>query len=78
MYSSNGFKFRAVSVVMLVLNSSEEWRVKRAQFSSFVYKNMFSGVSLTILQSQFIKNICLRFVVSSLKRISSEDLLSAH
>jgi hypothetical protein len=58
---------------MLVLNSSERWRVVRAQFSSFVCKSMFSGISLTALQLHFINTGILRFVISLFKRISSED-----
>jgi hypothetical protein len=38
MYSVDYFKFRAVTLVMLVLNSSERWRVDSARFSSFVCK----------------------------------------
>jgi hypothetical protein len=49
MYSSNDFKFRAVRLVMLVLNSSEKWCVVKARFSSFVSKSMFFGVSLAVL-----------------------------
>jgi hypothetical protein len=56
---------------MLVLNSSERWRVERARFSSFVCKSVFSGVSLMILQSQFINIGSLRFVIGVLKQISS-------
>jgi hypothetical protein len=37
---------------MLVLNCSERWRAERARFSSFVCKNMFSGASLKVLESQ--------------------------
>jgi hypothetical protein len=60
---------------MLVLNSSARWRVVRARFSSFVCKKkiMFSGVSLTILQRQLISIGSLRFVISLLKQIPSED-----
>jgi hypothetical protein len=58
---------------MLVLNSSERWRVERVRFSSFVWKSMFSGVYLSILELQFISIINLRFVISLLKQISSED-----
>jgi hypothetical protein len=58
---------------MLVLNSSERWRVERARFSSFVCKSVFSGVSLAILQSQYINIISLRFVISLLKQMSSDD-----
>jgi hypothetical protein len=60
-------------LVMLVLNSSERWRVVRARFSSFVCKSMFSGVSLTVLQSQFINIGSLRFVINLFKQVSSED-----
>jgi hypothetical protein len=67
MYSSNDFKFRAVRLVMLVQNFSERWRVERARISSFVCKSMFSGVSLTVLQLQFINIGSLRFVISLLK-----------
>jgi hypothetical protein len=41
--------------------------------SSFVCESMFSSVSLTILQSQFINIISPRFVISLLKQISSEE-----
>jgi hypothetical protein len=58
---------------MLVLNSSERWRVERARFSSFVCISTFFSVSLTVLQSQFINIGSLRFVISLLKQISSED-----
>jgi hypothetical protein len=47
-------------VLVLVLNSSEGWSVRRAQFSSFVCDIMFSGVYLTILQSQFISSGTLK------------------
>jgi hypothetical protein len=73
MYSSNEFKFRAVRLVMLVLSSSERWRLDRAQFSSFVCKSMFSGVYLIVLQSQFINTGNLGFVIGLLKQISSEN-----
>jgi hypothetical protein len=73
MYLSNDFKFCAVRLVVLVLNSSERWRVMRERLSSFVCKSMFSGVSLTILESQFINTGSLGFVISLLKQISSED-----
>jgi hypothetical protein len=76
LYSSNGFKFRAVSLVMLVLYFSERWRVERALFPSFVWKSMFLGVSLTILQLQFISIISSKFVISILKHIFSEDCAS--
>jgi hypothetical protein len=49
---------------MLALNSSERWRVESVRFSSFVRKSMFSGVSLTILLSQFISIISLTREVS--------------
>jgi hypothetical protein len=56
---------------MLALNSSERWRVERAWSSSFVCEGyFFCGVSLTVLQSRFI---ILRFTISLLKHISSED-----
>jgi hypothetical protein len=70
---SNDFKFSAVSLVMLVLNSSEKWRIVRARFSSFVCKSMVSGVSLTALESQFISIGSVRVVIIFLKQISSED-----
>jgi hypothetical protein len=73
MHSSNCFKFCAIRLVMLVLNSIERWRVERARFSSFVRKSMFYGVSVTILQLQFINCGSLRSVISLLKQISSED-----
>jgi hypothetical protein len=37
---------------------------------------MFSGVSLTVLQLQFINIGSLRYVISLLKQISSEDFVS--
>jgi hypothetical protein len=58
---------------MLVLNFSERWRVDRARFSSFVCKSMFSGVSLTVLQLQFISIDSLKLVISLLEQIFSED-----
>jgi hypothetical protein len=61
---------------MLVLNSSERWRVERARFSRLVCKSVFSGVSLTVLRSQFINIGSLRFVIGLLKQISSEDFAS--
>jgi hypothetical protein len=57
---------------MLVLNCSEVWRVVKAQFSSFMCKSMFYGVSLTVLQSQFLHIGSPIFVISLLKQISSE------
>jgi hypothetical protein len=73
MYSSNDFKFRAVRLVMLVLNFSERWRVERPRFASFVCKSKFSGVYLMVLQSRFMNIGSLSFVISLLKEISSED-----
>jgi hypothetical protein len=58
---------------MLVLNYSVRWRVEIVRLSSFVCRSVFSGVSITVLQSQFINIGSLRFVVSLLKQISSED-----
>jgi hypothetical protein len=61
---------------MLELSFSEIWRVERVRLSSFVLISMFSGVSVTVLQLQLISIISLRFVISLLKQISSEDFVS--
>jgi hypothetical protein len=58
---------------MLILNSSVKGRVEKARFSSFVGKSTFSGVSLRILELQFIRSGSLTSVISLLKQISSED-----
>jgi hypothetical protein len=73
MYSTPIFKFRAIRLVILVLNCSERWRVEKAWFSRFACKSLFSGVSLTVLQSQLINIDSLRFVISLLRQVSSED-----
>lgn len=61
---------------MLVLNSSGIWRVGKERFSSFVDKSMFTGVSLMIIQCQFISVDNLKFVNSLLKQLFSEDVTS--
>lgn len=43
---------------------------------SFVRENMFSDVSVAILQSRFISTGRLRFVIDLLKELSSEDFVS--
>lgn len=59
---------------MLVINSSEKWRVQGERVPSFVYRIVFSGVSLMVLQSQFIGIGSSRFVISLLKEVSRENV----
>jgi hypothetical protein len=56
---------------MLILNSCERWRVARERFLTFVCKSMSSGVSLTILQPQYINigslKICDQFIETDIQ-----------
>jgi hypothetical protein len=66
MYSSNDFKFRAIRLVMLVLNFSEIWRVEsesrfQALCAKYVFWRFSYGFTITVYQ-HWQPKICDQFV----------------
>jgi hypothetical protein len=63
-------------LVMLVSTPVKDGVLTERSFQALYAKNIFSGVSFMVLQSQFINIGSLRFVIILLKQISSEDFRS--